>query len=129
VRDPEGTWTRHVYSKVGDFYTRSLVLIDQSRNDLYIFATSPTCSGGKIYYKRTDLDNISFEEGQGTLFMQGPAGLKIGDATSTKQNLNKDMKPVVVASSTNGRYYYNLLDPRDGEKLFPKGAPITDAGF
>ena len=129
VRDLEGTWTSHVYSKVGDFYTRSLVLIDEGRNDLYIFATSPTCSGGKIYYKSTDLDDISFEDGQGTLIMQGAGGLKIGDATSTKQNLEGDMEPMVVASSTTGRYYYNLLDPRDGEKLFPKGAPITDAGF
>jgi hypothetical protein len=129
VRDREGNWTRHVYSRVGDFYTRSLVLIDQSRNELYIFATSPTCSGGKIYYKSTDLDDISFEEGRGTLFMQGAGGLKIGDATSTKQNLSGDAEPMVVASSTSGRYYYNLLDPRGGEKLFPKGAPITDAGF
>ena len=129
VRNREGNWTRHVYSRVGDFYTRSLVLIDQSRNELYIFATSPTCSGGKIYYKSTDLDDISFEEGRGNLFMQGAGGLKIGDATSTKQNLSRDTEPMVVASSTSGRYYYNLLDPRGGEKLFPKGAPITDAGF
>jgi hypothetical protein len=136
VRDPDGTWTSHVFSKVGDFYTRSLVLLDQSRNDLYIFATSPTCTGGKIYYKRTDLNDISFEDGGGTLFMQGSGGLKIGDVTSTKQNLSGDMKnlsggmnPIVVASSTTGRYYYNLLDPSSGEKLFPKGAPIDNAGF
>ena len=129
VRDRQGTWTRHVFSRVGDFYTRSLLLIDESRNDLYIFATSPTCSGGRIYYKSTDLDDISFEEGQGTLFMRGAGGLKIGDATSTRQNLDKDMEPMVVASSTTGRYYYNLLDPQSGKKLFPKGAPITDAGY
>jgi hypothetical protein len=114
---------------VGDFYTRSLVLIDPSRNDLYIFATSPTCSGGKIYYKRSDLDDISFEKGGGTLFMQGAGGLKLGDVTSTKQNLTGDMKPIVVSSSTSGRYYYNILDPTNGKKLFPKGAPIPDAGF
>jgi hypothetical protein len=129
VRDRQGTWTRHVFSRVGDFYTRSLLLIDEGRNDLYIFATSPTCSGGRIYYKSTDLDDISFEKGQGTLFMRGAGGLKIGDATSTRQNLGKDMEPMVVASSTTGRYYYNLLDPQSGEKLFPKEAPITDAGY
>ena len=129
VRDRQGTWTSHVFSRVGDFYTRSLLLIDQGRNDLYIFATSPTCSGGKIFYKSTKLDDISFEEGRGTPFMQGAGGLKIGDATSTRQNLGKDMEPMVVASSTSGRYYYNLLDPRSGNKQFPEGAPITDAGF
>jgi hypothetical protein len=114
---------------VGDFYTRSLLLLDESRNDLYIFGTSPTCSGGEIYYKSTDLDDISFEDGRGTLFMQGAGGLKIGDSTSTKQNLSRDMEPMVVASSTSGRYYFNLLDPRNGEKRFPEGAPITDAGY
>jgi hypothetical protein len=129
VRDRQGEWTRHVYSTVGDFYTRSLLLLDESRNDLYIFGTSPTCSGGEIYYKSTDLDDISFEDGRGTLFMQGAGGLKIGDSTSTKQNLSRDMEPMVVASSTSGRYYFNLLDPRNGEKRFPKGAPITDAGY
>ena len=129
VRDRQGEWTRHVYSTVGDFYTRSLLLLDESRNDLYIFGTSPTCSGGEIYYKSTDLDDISFEDGRGTLFMQGAGGLKIGDATSTKQNLSRDMEPMVVASSTSGRYYFNLLDPRNGEKRFPEGAPITDAGY
>ena len=129
VRDPEGTWTSHVFSRVGDFYTRSLVLIDQSRRDLYVFATSPTCSGGKIYYKSTDLNDISFEDGRGTLFMQGTGSTKIGDATSTKQNLSTGMEPMVVASSTSGRYYYNLLDPSSEQKLFPRGAPITDAGF
>ena len=129
VRDREGTWTSHVFSRVRDFYTRSLVLLDQNRNDLYIFATSPTCSGGKIYYKSTDLDDISFEDGRGTLFMQGADGTKIGDATSTKQKFGREMVPMVVASSTAGRYYYNLLDPRGEKKLFPKGAPITDAGF
>jgi hypothetical protein len=35
----------------------------------------------------------------------------------------------VVASSTTGRYFYNLLDPTDQEKQFPKGAPIGNAGF
>jgi hypothetical protein len=61
--------------------------------------------------------------------MQGTDGMKIGDATSTKQELSRDMEPMAVASSKPGRYYYNLLDPRGEEKLFPKGAPITDAGF
>src|ERR671910_272304 len=88
VRDPDGTWTSHVYSKVRDYFTRSLVLIDEERRQLYIFGTSPTCSGGKIYYKSTSLDDISFEGGRGALFMQGDNGVKIGDATSTQQNLD-----------------------------------------
>src|SRR5918994_4445496 len=51
VRDRDGSLTKHVYSRVRDSYTRTLVLIDEERQRLYVFATSPTCKGGKIYYK------------------------------------------------------------------------------
>jgi hypothetical protein len=132
VRDPDGTWTSHVYSKVKDYYTRSLVLIDEEQRLLYIFGTSPTCWGGKIYYKTTALDDISFEKGRGTLFMQGADGATIGDATSTKQNLGDlpgDVGPMVVASNPTGDYYYNALDPRNQEKMFPDGARIPQAGW
>jgi hypothetical protein len=125
VRDQDGGWTSHVFGTVGDSHTRSLALIDEKQRLLYMFASSPTCSGGKIYYKRTDLDDISFEKGRGTLFIQGPEGATVGDATSTKQNLDEVTGLLVVASDKNRGYYYNLIDPRNQEKLFPVGARIT----
>jgi hypothetical protein len=128
VRGPDGSWRRHVFSRVKDYYTRSLVLIDEERRLLYIVATSPTCSGGKIYYKNTDLDDISFEEGRGTLFMEGANQTKIGDATSTHQNLDEVAGLMVVASNPTGDYYYNRLDPRSQKKLSPDGSRITNAG-
>ena len=124
VRDQDGSWTSHVFGTVGDSHTRSLALIDEEQRLLYMFASSPTCSGGKVYYKRTDLDDISFEEGRGTLFIQGPEGTNVGDATSTKQNLDEVAGLLVVASDKNRGYYYNLIDLRNQEKLFPHGARI-----
>jgi hypothetical protein len=129
VRDPDGTWTSYVYSRVRDSYTRSLLLLDEGRDRLYVFATSPTCEGGKIYYKETDLNDISFEDGRGTLFMQGADETKIGDATSTKQNPTRNMGAMVVASSTSGDYYYNYLRPNGEEELSSHGSPITGAGW
>jgi hypothetical protein len=130
VRDQKGRWTSHPYGTVRDSHTRSFALIDEARRDLYMFATSPTCTGGKIYYKRTDLDDISFEKGKGTLFMQGEDGTKIGDATSTKQNLEEVEGAMVVASSpSGGHYYYNMLQPSSEEKLSPHGSRIEDAGW
>ncbi|HEX5699108.1 MAG TPA: hypothetical protein VFX77_00555 [Rubrobacter sp.] len=125
VRDPDGGWTGHVCGSVGDSHTRSLALMDEQRRQLYMFASSPTCTGGKVYYKRTGLDDISFEEGSGTLFMKGPEGTNVGDATSTKQNLDEVEGLLVVASDKNRRYFYNTIDPRNQEKLFPYGARIT----
>jgi hypothetical protein len=132
VRDRQGNWTSHTYSKVRDSYTRSLVLMDEERRHLYIFGTSPTCWGGEIYYKRTNLDDVSIENGRDTLFMRGSDGTEIGDATSTKQNLDNlggDVGPMLVASDVTGGYYYNALDPRNQEKMFPSRARITNAGW
>jgi hypothetical protein len=129
VRDTDGTWTSHPFGTVGDSHTRSFPLIDEARRDLYVFASSPTCTGGKIYYKRTDLDHPSFEEGKGTLFMRAADGTAIGDATSTKQNLEGVKDAMVVASSTTGDYYYRLLDLRSQEKPSPDGSRIPNAGW
>jgi hypothetical protein len=130
VRDQKGDWTKHVFGTVRDSHTRSFALVDEARRELYMFATSPTCRGGKIYYKRTSLDDISFEKGKGTLFMQGENGAKIGDATSTKQNLEDVEGAMVVASSpTEGDYYYNIFQPESGEKLTPHGSRIEKAGW
>jgi hypothetical protein len=129
VRGRDGRWTSHVFGTVGDSHTRSLALIDEEQRLLYMFASSPTCSGGKVYYKRTNLDDISFEEGRGTLFMRGPEGTNVGDATSTKQNLDAVAGIVVVASDKERGYYYNLIDPSTQERVFPDGSRIeTDAG-
>ncbi len=125
VRGPNGGWESHVFGTVGDAHTRSLVLIDEEQRLLYMVASPPTCTGGKVYYKQTDLDDISFEEGRGTLLMQSTDGTNVGDATSTKQNLDEAAGLLVVASDKNRGYYYNLIDPRSQEKLFPDGSRIT----
>ena len=124
VRDQGGKWTGHVFGTVGDSHTRALVLIDEEQRLLYMFASSPTCSGGKVYYKRTSLDDISFEEGRGDLFMQSADGTAIGDATSTKQSIDGTTGGMVVASNKARDYYYNLIDPRDQEKLSPDGSRL-----
>jgi hypothetical protein len=134
VRNQDGSWTSHVFGTVGDSHTRTQLLIDEKQRLLYMFGTSPTCAGGKIYYKRTRLDDISFEDGRGILLMQGPNGKKIGDATSTKQTIDDTTEALVVASDTlsgtagldyNYRnIYYNVIDPRSQEKLFPDGSRV-----
>ncbi len=124
VRDQEGAWKSDAFGTVGDSHTRAQLLIDEEDRLLYMFASSPTCSGGKVYYKRTSLDDISFEEGKGDLFMRSSDGTPIGDATSTKQPIDSRTGGMVVASNEARDYYYNLIDPRDQGKLFPNGARI-----
>ncbi len=129
VRDQGGDWTSHVFGTVEDAHTRSVVLIDEEQRQLYMFASAPTCSGGEVYYKETSLDDVSFEEGRGVLFMQSADGTPIGDAASTKQNIDETTGGLVVASNKARDYYYNVIDPREQEKVFPDGARVpTEEG-
>ena len=128
VRDVQGAWTSHVFGTVRDSHTRSLVLIDEEQRLLYMFASSPTCSGGKVYYKRTSLDDISFEKGRGGLFMQSSDGTPIGDAASTKQTIDGRTGGMVVASNNARDSYYNLIEPGKGQKLLPAGSRIDTDG-
>ena len=53
---------------------------------MYVVATSPS-TGGAIYYKRSPLDDVSFETGLGTLLIGSEEDPRISNATSTKQAL------------------------------------------
>ena len=125
VRDRDGGWESHVFGEVEDSHTRSLVLIDEDQEQLYMFASSPTCTGGNVYYKRTPLDDISFGEGLGEPFMKSTDGTPIGDSSSTKQEIDSATGVVVVASNKARDYYYNAIDVDDQEKLFPDGARVN----
>ena len=124
VRDPNGDWESHEFGKVRDAHTRSLVLLDEKQNTLYMFASAPTCTGGKVYYKRSALDDISFEEGKGKLFMQSADGSPIGDSSSTKQSIDGTSDALVIASNKVRDYYYNVVVPPGQEQKFPNGALV-----
>jgi hypothetical protein len=57
--------------------------------------------------------------------MKGPEGTNVGDATSTKQNLDEVAGLLVVASDKHRGYYYNLIEARNQEKLFQDGSRIV----
>lgn len=94
---PDGLWRRHIYGRLEDRHTRPLLLIDEQRRELYIFAVSPFGSGS-VYYKRTSADEIVLPPGKGAPFLQLPDRPEITSPTSTKQNLNADSGVVVLAA-------------------------------
>ena len=134
VRDKDGNWTNHVFSRVGDNQTRPIVMLDQEHRELYMFATAPCCSGGAIYYKKTSLDNISFSDGLGEPFIQGSTDQNLNDATSTKQNLSSATGLMVMASSgtvvsgtTGSEYYWHNAISLGGADNIPPETTI-DSG-
>ena len=123
VLGQDGEWSRHVFGTVGDHHSRPIVMLDEEHRELYMFATAPT-GGGTIYYKRTDLDNISFPSGKGTPFIQSATDTHIDDATSTKQNLGSATGLAVLASDSQSKYYLHNAVEVDGG-VHPRAAPSS----
>src|SRR5215217_4117232 len=107
ILEPGDNWESYVFGRVADDHTRPIVLIDQQNRNLYMFATAPVSPGGTIYYKKTPLDNISFEDqiGLGTPFIKSSTDTTINNATSTKQTVNSKTGLLVEASDDNSNYY------------------------
>lgn len=126
VKGTNGGWSRHTVARVKENHTRPIVLIDQQNRNLYVFMSSPCCSGGVVYYKQTPLDKISFEAGMGTPFIQSSTDLKINNVTSTKQTLNSATGLVVMASDNGSDYYlHNSITFGSGSDTTPPDTTIT----
>ncbi|MFL5727510.1 MAG: hypothetical protein ACJ77F_14340 [Chloroflexota bacterium] len=107
---PDGTVRKYLAGRVRDQHTRPVILIDGETHTLYLLATSPF-GGGRVYYKRTSLEQISFVAGRGSIIVESDADPKINDATATKQTLNAETGLVVLAfDRTTGRYLHGVLN-------------------
>lgn len=103
-----GAWTRHVYGTVTDNHTRAIVSLDPARRLLYVFAAGPCCSGGRIYFKQSSLDSVSFTPGLGSVFIESSSDPKINNPTSTKQPATNESGLLVMAGDdTTHRYLHN----------------------
>jgi hypothetical protein len=123
---PDGSIHKYLAGRIRDLHTRPLVLIDETDGMLYFVATSPF-GGGRVYYKRTPLDAISFSPGRGQMLVASDADPLINDVTSTKQPISADTGLVVLAfDRSTGRYLHGVLDlggPRWTAKSRPADSP------
>jgi len=111
VLQQNDSWARHTFGRVSDNHTRPMVVIDREHRQLYMFAASPCCNGGAIYYKQTSLDSISFAPGLGTPFMQSATDTHINNLSSTKQELNARTGLVAIAGDDTTRTYWHNSIP------------------
>jgi hypothetical protein len=111
VLGQDGVWRRYTYGTVADQHTRPLILIDRQNRELYMFTSAPCCSGGVVYYKKTSLDNLSFEPGLGTPFLESSTDLNINNVASTKQPLDGKTDLLAIAGDDHThKYWTNKLD-------------------
>lgn len=122
----EDDWSAHtVYNTDTNNPTRPLLLIDETNRHLYVFTRNDNPNG--IYYKRTNLDNISFPGGIGTPFIRGDRNPNANDVTSTKQNLNAATGLVVLASDKSNRVYLHNYLALPGSAVSPAPTIISVA--
>ncbi len=109
VRQTNGQWSNHTFGLATDGHTRPIVQLHEATNRLYMFAASPN-SGGRIYYKSSDMTNISFVLGVGEVIISSSVSTRINNVSSTKQNL--DVLPGLLIIANDGdtnTYFHNYL--------------------
>lgn len=111
-------WSAHTaYMTDEGSPTRSMLLIDTSNRELYVFTRVRYNSSDHagIYYKKSSIDNINFPSGLGEPFIRLADATNINDPTSTKQSVSNTTDLVVLASdSSSRRYMHNCIKLSSG---------------
>jgi PKD repeat protein len=110
VRATNGSWTKHLFSASTSHHTRPIVVLDVTNNVVHMFATADE-TGGTIYEKTAEFNNIAFSPGIGTPVIRDADNADMNDATSTKQNVTSATGLVVQASHDNTSYYWHNTVP------------------
>jgi methionine-rich copper-binding protein CopC len=97
-----GTWTRATAGTVADDHTRPLIMLDQTNSEIYFIATGGE-AGGDVFYKKSSLNDITFETGRGQRLVDAPFSLN--DPTGAKDPVTAQTGLVVIASSSSARRY------------------------
>lgn len=141
------TWTQAVVSRVRDGHASPQVLVDETRERVYIFAEAE----GSIYVKQADLEALSFSPGLGSVAIipsesedagtpsanpspaaSGTPGAEaevpsMTRVSSTKQTAAGLGEIVVIASDdVNGRYGHGVVSLEGGRLPPPEGGHLGE---
>ena len=104
-RDLAGVWSRHVFGRKSEDHTRPVLLIDTDRDLIHVIASTKALGRQLIYMKSASIADLVFPEGFGTLFLDSPNELKLGNPSSTKQSLTALTGLLAIACDQDTRYY------------------------
>jgi hypothetical protein len=103
-RDSEGVWSRHIFSRKAQDHTRPIVVVNSETDSVYVIAKAKT-EPIKIFMKSTHVENPTFDEGLGAIFLESDSDLNMNNPTSTKQNLNSTTGLLVLAADRTSKHY------------------------
>jgi hypothetical protein len=132
VRSAAGTWRATPIWRVADEVTRPSIELDPTARRIFAFASAPCCDGGTIYEKVARLDAAVFPEGLGTPFIQGGSGVRLNNATTSKQPVSPGTGLLVLAGDVPGRTYWHnfasiIPPPPPSPPAPPPVAPTSPA--
>ncbi len=110
VREPGGGWASHTWGTAENNHTRPVVMLSEQTNHLWLFATAPCCSGGKIYVKESSMSAISFVGGLGIPVIASSTDPTINNVSSTKQGVTPASGLLIIAGDDSTKFYlHNML--------------------
>jgi hypothetical protein len=108
ILEPDGSWTNVQVARKKDNLVHPVVVFDVDNRLVYIIAA--TSNTGQIVYKRSHLETVGFEAGVGDPLIASPADAAVGNATTTKQDVDGTSGLVVLAADdTSGRYLHGAV--------------------
>ena len=132
-RPGTGAWTSHPFGTLADCHTRPIVMLDEERAEVHMFATAPTSSGcaysgapGSIYHKSAPMDAPTFSAGRGTPVIRDAASENMNNATSSKQGVSSRTGLVVLASNTATSRYWHVDHPIAPAAPIPTPEPTPE---
>lgn len=132
LRGADGAWATHLVSQVRERQGSAVVMVDADADMIYVAASSPA-RGGTIVYKRSAIEQIRFDTGEGTVLMASTQDPRLDGATTTAGPLTAGSGLVVLAADVETQRYVHALidlgaglppaDPADGARLAPPDPP------
>ena len=136
-----GAWTSTTFGRIRDCHTRPQVMLDETNQKVYVFATGRTAGGtctstgaGSIYMKSTSMDSPSFSTGDGTPVLRKAAADSLNNVTTTKQSVTSASGLVILAShEASKRYWHNDISlggtppPPPGDTTAPTVTGVSPA--
>ena len=124
VLEPDGSWTNVQVARKKDNLIHPVVALDLDNQLVYVIAA--TSNTGQIVYKRSHLDQVAFEAGEGDPLIASPVDAAVGNPSTTKQNVDGVSGLVVLAADdTSGHYLHGAVAIGD---LALAPARLGDAG-
>ncbi|MGH7494304.1 MAG: fibronectin type III domain-containing protein, partial [bacterium] len=122
-RGANGIWSKYLVGTKAQNHSRPILLIDEQNRNIYVFMPALDEVPRPIYMKSSDLDNIQFPAGFGTVFIESASDELINNPTSTRQNVNGTTGILVLASDEGTRNYFHNYMSLNGGSQPPPTAP------